>query len=187
MPEKDENLANRLERFRSYLHLMARLQMTPQFRGKLDASDVVQQTMARAVEALGQFRGVSEAEMAGWLRQILSRQLTNAARDFRRDKRDVARERSLEAAVNESSARLESWLAGKQSSPSQRVQRNEDLLHLAEALDGLPEAQREALTLHHLQGWTLEQVSSHLGRSEAAVAGLIKRGLRALRRQMQGP
>ena len=187
MPETDENPADSLEHFRSYLQLLARLQLSSQFRGKLDASDVVQQTMARAVEAIGQFRGVSEAEMAGWLRQILSRQLANAARDFARDKRDVARERSLEAAVNESSARLESWLAGEQSSPSQRAQRNEDLLHLAEALESLPEAQREALTLHHLQGWTLEQVSSHLGRSEAAVAGLIKRGLGALRRQMQAP
>ena len=57
----------------------------------------------------------------------------------------------------------------------------EELLRLAEALDSLPEAQREALTLHHLRNWTLEDVGRHLGRSPAAVAGLIKRGLKQLR------
>lgn len=186
MPDKDRDPVETLERFRSYLSLLARLQMAPQFQGKFDASDVVQQTMARAVEAIDQFRGDTEAELAAWLRQILSRQLINAARDLGRDKRDVARERSLEAAVDESSARLEAWLAAEQSSPSQRAERNEQVLHLAEALAGLPEAQREALTLHHLQGWTLAQVGGHLGRSETAAAGLIKRGLKALRRQLQG-
>ncbi|MHC4401787.1 MAG: RNA polymerase sigma factor [Planctomycetota bacterium] len=185
MPDKEEDLARKLERFRSYLRLLARLQLTPLVQGKLDASDVVQQTMARAVEALDQFQGRTEAEMAAWLRQILSRQLANAVRDLGRDKRDVARERSLEATLNDSSARLEAWLAAEQSSPSQQAQRNEQVLHLAEALAGLPEAQCEALTLHHLHGWKLEEVSRHLGRSESAVAGLIKRGLKALRVRLQ--
>jgi RNA polymerase sigma-70 factor (ECF subfamily) len=48
-------------------------------------------------------------------------------------------------------------------------------------LDRLPEAQREALTLHYLQGWPLGDIGRHLGRSRAAVAGLIKRGLKQLR------
>jgi RNA polymerase sigma-70 factor (ECF subfamily) len=123
--------------------------------------------------------------MAAWLRQILNRLLANALRDLRRGKRDIARERSLEAALNESSARVEAWLAADQSSPSRRAERNEELLRLAEAMATLPEAQSEALTLHHLHGWSLEDVSRQLGRSEAAVAGLIKRGLNALRRQLQ--
>lgn len=185
MSPKDEDSAGRLDRFRSYLHLLARVQLNPRFQGKLDASDVVQQTLTRALEAIDEFRGSSDAQMAAWLRQILSRQLANAVRDLGRDKRDVARERSLEAALDESSARLEAWLAAEQSSPSQQVQRDEQVLRLGEALASLPEAQREALTLHHLQGWKLEEVSRHLGRSEAAAAGLIKRGLKALRLRMQ--
>ena len=43
--------------------------------------------------------------------------------------RDVSRERSLHQAVDESSARLEGLLAGKESSPSNRAVRQEDLLH----------------------------------------------------------
>ena len=45
-------------------------------------------------------------------------------------------------------------------------------------------AQREALTLHHLQNWTLDAIGQRLGRSPAAVAGLIKRGLKQLRQQL---
>jgi RNA polymerase sigma-70 factor (ECF subfamily) len=185
MPDEEKDLAERLERFRSYLYLLARLQLNPRFQGKLDASDVVQQTLARALEALDQFRGSGDAEMAAWLRQILTRHLANTLRDLGRGKRDIARERSLEATLTQSSARLEAWLAADQSSPSQRAERNEQVLHLAEAMATLPEAQCEALTLHHLHGWTLEEVSRQIGRSETAVAGLIKRGLKALRRQLQ--
>jgi RNA polymerase sigma-70 factor (ECF subfamily) len=54
-------------------------------------------------------------------------------------------------------------------------------LQLAEALARLPEAQREALTRHYLQGWSLEVIGRQIGRSPAAVAGLIKRGLKQLR------
>ncbi len=150
-------------------------------RGKLDPSDVVQQTLLQACQALEQFRGRSDPEMAGWLRQILARNLAAAVRAFARNRRDVARERSLEAALAESSARLEAWLASEEESPSQQAQRNEQTLRLAEALEQLPEAQREALVLQHWQRWSLAQIGEQLGRSPAAVAGLIKRGLKQLR------
>jgi RNA polymerase sigma factor (sigma-70 family) len=55
---------------------------------------------------------------------------------------------------------------------------------LAEALATLHEAQREALVLRHCQGLSLAAISQHLGRSPAAVAGLLKRGLRELRVQL---
>jgi RNA polymerase sigma-70 factor (ECF subfamily) len=176
-----------LERYRPYLLLLARLRLDPRLRGKLDASDVVQQTLLEAHQARGQFRGTSEAEEAAWLRQILARNLANAVRDLLRDKRDVRRERSLEAAVEESSRRLDAWLAAEQSSPSERVERREQGVRLATALAALPADQCEALTRHHLEGWQLEEVARHLGRSREAIAGLIKRGLRQLREKLREP
>ena len=170
-----------LERFRDYLRLLARLQLDPRWQAKLDPSDIVQQTLLQAYEARDQFRGQSTAERAAWLRQILARVLANAVRDLSRAKRDAGRERSLEAALSQSSSRLEAWLAADQSSPSESVERHDQLLRLAGALAQLPQDQREAVTLHHLQGWSLAQLAKHLGRSEAAVAGLLRRGFKRLR------
>jgi RNA polymerase sigma-70 factor, ECF subfamily len=177
--------AQKLERYRAYLRLLARLHLDARLQGKLDPSDVVQQTLLQAYRALDQFRGHSDGELAAWLRQILARNLAHAVRDLGRAKRDVGLERSLEAAVDASSLRLEVWLAGEQSSPSQRAERNEQLLRLAEALTTLPEAQREAVVLHYWQGQSLAEIGARLDRTPAAVAGLLHRGLKQLRGLLQ--
>ena len=133
-----------LEQFRSYLRALTELQIGRGLQAKVDASDIVQQTFLQAYQALDQFRGQGDGELMAWLRRILARCLSHATREASRDKRDVERERSLEAAVDHSSVRLEAWLVADQSSPSQRADRNEQLLRLADALGKLPEVQREA-------------------------------------------
>jgi RNA polymerase sigma-70 factor, ECF subfamily len=170
-----------LERYRSYLRLIARLHIPAGLKGKVDPSDVVQDTLVRALRGLDQFRGRTEAELAAWLRQILATTLANLARDWGRGKRDAGREVPLEQRVHDSSARLEAVLAADQSTPSQAASRNETLLQLATAIEALPDAQREAVTLYHLQQWTLDRVAEHMSRTPAAVAGLIKRGLKQIR------
>ena len=184
MDAQSDTQGKALERFREYLCLLARMRLAPQLQGKLDASDVVQQTLLEALKARGQFRGRTDAEYAAWLRQILARNLSNALRDFGRARRDVSRERSLEAAIDQSSARLEAWLAAEQSSPSQRADKNEQVLRLAEALAAVPADQRTVLELRHLQGWSLAEIASHTRRSPAAVAGLLHRGLKNLRERL---
>jgi RNA polymerase sigma-70 factor (ECF subfamily) len=174
-----------LEKYRPYLHLLASLQISRRLRAKLEASDIVQQTLVQAIDGWEQFRGRTDAEAAAWLRNILSHQLANAFRDMRRQKRDVRRERSIEDSLEQSASRLQSWLAADQTSPSQGAIASEQAVELAKALAELPEAQWTAVTLHHFEGWTLEQVGEHLGRSPAAVAGLIKRALATLRKHFQ--
>jgi RNA polymerase sigma-70 factor, ECF subfamily len=176
-----------LERYRPYLRLIARLHLPAALRGKLDPSDVVQDALVKALRYLGQYRGRSEAELAGWLRQTLAATLANAARDWARGKRNACREVPLEREVHDSSARLEAVLAADQTPPSLAAARHEDLLRLAAALEALPDAQREAVTLYHLRQVPLDQIAARMDRTPAAVAGLIKRGLRRMRGSMAAP
>jgi RNA polymerase sigma-70 factor (ECF subfamily) len=183
MNQEDAPRKRSLEQFRSYLLLLARLQLDPRPRNRIDPSDIVQQTLLEAHAHLDQFHG-DDSALAAWLRQALANNLRDAWRARHRERRDVRREQSLEAAVEQASVRLEGMLADPQSSPSQRAVRNEELQRLADALLQLPEPQREAIVLHHLQGCTLAETARHLGRTDAAVAGLLHRGLKKLRELM---
>lgn len=173
-----------LAKYRPYLLVLARMSLDQGLQGKLDASDLVQQTLLEAFQKRAQFRGQGEAELAAWLRQMLAFALADARRDLKRAKRDIARERSLEATLEGSSCQLEA-LAAQQSSPSQRAIRHENMLRLAEALLQLPEDQRRAVELKHLQGLRVAEIASLLNRSETAVGGLLRRGMTRLRDLLQ--
>jgi RNA polymerase sigma-70 factor (ECF subfamily) len=171
----------RLEKYRAYLGLLARRRLDDRFQGKVDASGVVQQTLWEAHRGWKEFRGQSEAEVAAWLRRILVRNLTDEVRKLMAGKRDLARERSLDQAVEQSASNLAGWLAQEQASPSQQAVRQEQVLELAEVLAQLPEDQRTAVELHHLEGYSLAEVGLQMQRSSEAVAGLLFRGLKRLR------
>src|SRR3954447_3708624 len=170
-----------LESYRDYLRLLASLHLDPRLQGKLDPSDVVQETLLKAHEKFEQFRGSTDAELAGWLRQILANQLLQATRQFSAGVRDVGRERSLEVALEDSSVRLERWLADEQSSPSLIAERQEQLVRMAEALGQLPKDQRTAIEMHHLKGVPVVELARQMGRSGAAATNLLYRGLKRLR------
>jgi RNA polymerase sigma-70 factor (ECF subfamily) len=181
MDQGGEALGPAPEKFQNYLRLLAQVQLDRRLQAKLDPSDVVQQTLLEAYQKRQQFRGSTEAEYLAWLRKMLAHNLADAARAFGQAKRDLARERSLNAALEQSSQELERWLPAAQSSPSQQAQRHERVVLLANALASLPEAQREAVVLRHWHGWPLADIAQELGRSTDAVAGLLKRGLQQLR------
>jgi RNA polymerase sigma-70 factor (ECF subfamily) len=172
-----------LEDYREYLRLLARLQLDPRLRSQLDPSDLVQETLLKAHARRDQFRGKTEAERAAWLRTILANTLTDAVRKLGREA--SAGTHSLEALVEESSARLEKLLESDGSAPGSRLVRQEQLLRLADALAQLPEEQRTAVELRHLQGYSVPAISELTGRSTASVAGLLRRGLKRLRRILE--
>jgi RNA polymerase sigma-70 factor (ECF subfamily) len=172
------------ERYRQYLLMLARVAIDPRLQGKVDASDIVQQTLLEAHQCRDRAVLEHPGEVAAWLRRILSNNLADVLRGLARAKRDVARQRSLDDELSRSSDRLASWLAADQSSPSQHAAREERALALAAALAELPEGQREALILQYWHGWSLAQIAAHMNRSAVAVAGLLKRGIRALRERL---
>jgi RNA polymerase sigma-70 factor (ECF subfamily) len=181
MADDHPERAQCLERFRDYLRFLARQQLDPRLQAKLDPSDLVQQTLLEAYRARPRFRPRSDAELAAWLRRILANNLADALRRYGTGARDIKLERSLEAALDESAACLEVWLAQEELSPARQAERLESLLRLAEALARLPADQRQALDLKHLQGYSVEAIAEQMGRSGASVAGLLRRGLKRLR------
>lgn len=187
MTDSADNLALRLEAFRSALGLLARLHLDPALRGKVDLSGVVQQTLFEACQVLQEKAVADEDAVAPLLRRLLANNLADEARKATAQKRDAGRERSLEAALQASSVRMEAFIAARQSSPSARAERFEDLSRLASALDALPEAQRQAVELHYLCEQPLDNVAKQMDRSKTAVAGLLYRGLETLRERLNPP
>jgi RNA polymerase sigma-70 factor (ECF subfamily) len=184
MPQQD-GPPRPLEDYREYLRLLARLQLDTRLQGKLDPSDAAQEALLKAHRGLDQFRYRSEAELVAWLRTILANVLADALRKYQAGARDVGRERGLEAALEESSSRLEAWLAADQSTPEEQAMRQERLFRLAVALSQLPEDQRRAVELRHLKGCTVAEVAAQMGRSKEAIAKLLLRGVARLRERLQ--
>jgi RNA polymerase sigma-70 factor (ECF subfamily) len=169
------------ESFRDFLRAFARMQLEPSLRGKVDLSGVVQQTLLEAYETTSRFELWPRARKAAWLEAALVHNLTDEVRKMRAAKRDIARERSLEAALDDSSSELGDNLVVDQSSPSHGAIRQEHVFRLTEALACLSPDQRQAVESYHLRGWPLGEVARLMGRSKGHVAVLLFRGLRKLR------
>ena len=175
-----------LERYQALLRLRARqLHFDPRLKRRFDSSDLVQETLLKAHKNLHQFRGQTEAELVKWLQEILAHVLADQVRKAKTGKRNLNLEKSLETIVAESSGRLEAYLAADQSSPSQQVQRKELLLRAAEALESLPQEQRDVVMLRDLMNQPVAQIAHQLGRTEKSVAGLLLRGRLKLRELLE--
>lgn len=179
----DRTDLDRLERYRSYLEFLVRAETDSRFFGKIDGSGVVQQSLLEAATDRSiPLENVKRTR--AFLRRIVANNLADEIRKLKTQKRDVDREYSIEKSLNESSARLQQLLTDSEPSPSTHVMREEYLLQLAEHLELLPEDQRRAIELHHLQELKLPDVARMMNRSRASVASLIFRGLSRLRELM---
>jgi RNA polymerase sigma-70 factor (ECF subfamily) len=181
-------LGRLLETYRRYLALLARVQIGQRLQGKVDASDVVQETFLEAHQNFPRFRGVSEAEFVAWLRQILAGNLADLLRRYLGAKgRDVRLEREIQDAFDRSSVLLDRGLVAATSSPSQQAARREQAVLLADALERLPDDYRDVLVLRHLEALSFPEVSRRMGRSLDSVEKLWMRGLARLRQIMGAP
>lgn len=182
---EDAALGALLERYRAYLALLARLQIGRLLRGKADPADLVQETFLEAHRGFARFRGATEAELTAWLRQILAANLADLARRFLGAKRrDVRLARELAHDMEQTSRALGQVLAAPHSTPSQLASRREQDVLLAEGLARLPEAYREVLILHHLEGLGHPEIARRMGRTVDSVKNLWARALAKLRRSL---
>lgn len=173
-----------LLRFQPWLQLLARMEIDSRFQGKFSPSDAVQQTLLEAWRDWENFRGDDDRQRRAWLKQILAHQLAHLARHYAgTQKRDVGRELSLGASLDQSALRLDRLAAADQTSPSAALQAQEQSLTLARVLEQLPEEYRQVIVLRNLEELPHEEVALRMNRSVGAVRMLWLRALAELREQ----
>jgi RNA polymerase sigma-70 factor (ECF subfamily) len=185
---ESEALGLLLERYQSYLTLLARTQIGRRLQGKADAADIVQEVYLQAHQHIAVFRGTTEAEFATWLRRILAGVVANHVRRyFGTRQRDARLEQALAVEMEGASGVLERGLIAKQSTPSRHVARCESLLELAAALERLPVDYRQVIMLRHLEGLPFADVAVRMERTVASVQNLWVRALDRLKRTVGEP
>jgi RNA polymerase sigma-70 factor (ECF subfamily) len=180
-------LGSLLESYRNYLRLLARVEIGRRLQGKVDASDLVQETFLEAHRNFHRFQGSDEPQFAFWLRQILAARIANVIRHyFGTQGRDARLEEELAAHMENSSCMLGRELAASITSPSQQAVCREQAVLLADALARLPADYREVIIVRHLEGLTFPEVARRMERSQDSVEKLWLRALACLRKTMGG-
>jgi RNA polymerase sigma-70 factor (ECF subfamily) len=179
------SLGSLLQQYRNYLLVLAATQIEKRLQPRISPSDVVQETMMRASERFGQFRGGTEQELLAWLRQILVNNLSKfVEQHMLAARRDVRREVSIErigAAVEQSTIQLAALLSANGKSPSMAVQQREEAVVLADRLAQLADDYREVLVLRNLQGLPFDEIARRINRSVGATRMLWLRAIEKLR------
>jgi RNA polymerase sigma-70 factor (ECF subfamily) len=170
------------EACRGYLLLVANGELNPQLRGKIGASDIVQETLLRAQQGIRDFRGEEEDQLLAWLRRILLNLLGNVHRDYQQtQRRQVAREASW--VVGDSSRSPLSFVAAGDT-PRTAAVASEEALLLRRALLRLPAEYRQVVVLRNWERLPFEEIGERLGRSAEAVRKLWSRALCRLEQEL---
>ncbi len=151
-------------------------------RAVVDVEDILQVTFIHVFRGLASFRTGDAAAFQAWMRSIADARLTDAIRAATRQKRGGDRKRVDAGPVDTSQSFLNllDLLSDQKRSPSRSAAAHEAVEALQVALAGLPDDQREAIWLRHIENRSLEDVVEIMGRTEAAVRGLLHRGKKAL-------
>lgn len=171
----------RVECYREYLLVMARGEWSGRNRQKCDVSDLVQQTLLHAHQHRGQFRGASEGERKAWSGAISKNQRCERFESAAHaEARPGSRERSLEAVLEQHAAGDGRQWAVEHDSPSEFLIREERRFRLADCLNRLSDDECAVVELRHLDACSIKEIGERMGRSNASVAGLLRRGMEKL-------
>jgi RNA polymerase sigma-70 factor, ECF subfamily len=172
------------EHFRSLLRMLITGKLDDVLQGKVDLSGVVQQTIWEAFKTCKDWDKLTSTQRISWLKSALKNNLIDEIRKATAHKCDVTREQSIYQAIDSSHRGLEKILLANQLTPPNAAEKQEQIRILAEKIEQLPEDQRQAIRLHHLEEKNLAQTAAIMGKSDRAIAGLLRRGLKKLREWM---
>ena len=171
--------------YRNYLKMIARLLLDKATAIRTDPSDLAQEAMLRAHKRFQQFHGDSEPELAGWLRQIVTRLVIDLARYEKASTRQLDRQTSLHQLLDDSLDNVDRLLVDRTKTPSQHAEQREMGVILANALETLSPAHREVILLRNLEQRDWPEIAEKMERSSDAVRMLWTRALRELRKLLE--
>lgn len=149
----EEALNEVLLKHRDRLKRMVAVRLNPKLQGRLDASDVIQDTYVEAARVLSDYLENPQLPVFLWLRHLAGEKLIQAhRRHLSAQKRDAGREQAIQGgAPAVTSQSLAIQLSAKITSPSNAAQKNEAKDQLALALEQMDDLDREVLTLRHFE------------------------------------
>lgn len=169
--EGDREAANRLAQ-ECAEPVRRRLQhrLAGELRGRADTEDLLQSTLVAALGGLERFEYRGEGPFYAWLASVAEREFLMELRRARAAKRDIRRQRPIDAAAGRS--------AGL-TSPSQGAVRGELAEDLRAAVASLPDRERQVVELHTFQGLGFAEVAETLGLSgKSAAYRIFERALK---------
>jgi RNA polymerase sigma-70 factor (ECF subfamily) len=174
-PARDELL----ERHRARLQRMVRGALDPRLAARVDASDIVQETLAEAAEKLDDYTRGRPLPFYPWLRRLALRRMTWWRRfHLRASKRSVAREQNPLPFLDPRAVPVD-LLADTGTSPSGCAIRAESLDQVHAALRCLSAPDREVLELRYLEGASFAEIADRMG---IGLSAAKMRHLRAMER-----
>lgn len=175
-PQAVESL---LERVLPSLRAFVRLKTGKLLRAKESNSDLVQSVCREVLADMGRFDYRDEGVFRWWLYETALRKILDRQRYYLADKRDAARETQLQDGPTAGdSALLQSYACFL--TPSAEAIAHEEVEHLEQAFDQLPEHYREVIVQARIMGFTQAEIARRMGRSEASVRNLLPRALARL-------
>lgn len=166
-------LGQLLDEQRAQLRYLADRLLDNRIRGRLDASDLVQQTCLSVHKRIAEFEGSEPGQFVAWLRQVHEHNIRNAVRDHLQAGRRAA-DRDIPLGQFDVPARAT-------DTPSRRLIRDEDNAKLRNALERLPPDEKQALRLRYIEGRTVAEVANEMGLSRDALIWLMRRALQRIR------
>jgi RNA polymerase sigma-70 factor (ECF subfamily) len=176
-----------LARHRERLKRMVDVYLDRRVRGRVDPSDVVQDALTNAHRRLPKYLETRPIAFYPWLRQIAWEQLEKThRRHLKAQRRSVTREEPWELKLpNDSVYELANRLIATGTSPSRYVEQAELRRRAREALDDLPDRDREVLIFRYLEQLSMREIADLTASTEPAVKMRHLRALERLKKRME--
>jgi RNA polymerase sigma-70 factor (ECF subfamily) len=176
-------------RYRPRLKRMVKLRLDPRVQGRVDPSDVLQQTFLDSARRLADYVREPTLPFFLWLRQVAGQRLELAHRQHLGDQAEGAgREVSLyRGALPEApAAALAAQLLGKAAVLAESAARAGLKIRIQDALNGMDALDREVLALRHFEQMSNAETAVVLGLSESQTCNRYVRALERLHGVLRG-